>query len=206
MKRVRSLETKIINLNQQLEDKVEIIKQNKKKIKQLDVKINSETKATITENVTVTKKCFSTQTVETELKDIGTSPLFTKIHLLGEPTHDVTCMCLCHEGSEGKCEVQLFQYTIDPDVALDSLYYREDYDAWIEEEDINLESNEALEKNKAVVEKLLQLKTSLDDDNYMKEMIKDALHDFVQEKDTKHETTENSDSIRNEETKMIDKG
>ena len=117
----------------------------------------------------------STQTYN-ETKNIGTSPLFTKIPIFGEPTHDVTCFCLCHEDeSDSKnCEVQLFQYTTDPEAALDALYYREDYEYSTEEEEASDEYNETW-KPKSALERLINFKANIDDKTILNETVKEAL-------------------------------
>ena len=53
--------------------------------------------------------------------------MFTKIYLEGTPTHDITCLCICHDNVQ-KCELQLFKNTSDTNEVIESIYYIVDYD------------------------------------------------------------------------------
>ena len=68
------------------------------------------------------------QTILKETVDKATSSLFLNIPLEGNPTHSITCLCMCHE-TITKCEVQLFKHTSDTEEAVESMYYKEDYDS-----------------------------------------------------------------------------
>ena len=86
-----------------------------------------------------------------------TSTIFTKLHLEGKPTHDITCLCLCHDTTVDHCEVQLFKFTFtsDTDEALDTLYYRDDFN-YSDYEEYQTNDCEKSE-NEAVLERLVRL-------------------------------------------------
>ena len=184
--KVTNLETKNKNLNQKLCEISETLKQEKKKCKKLDIKKNVKSVSTETEKIgcEINVKSSFTQTDQTKMKSTGTSPLFTKLEILGEPTHDITCFCTCHKGSEGEClcEIQLFQYTVDPEAALDAIYYRPDYDNWTNDEQSDEANDSKEDGNESVFQKLLHMKPMLDNEVLMKELIKETLDTWVNKK------------------------
>ena len=98
--------------------------------------------------------------------------MFTKINLIGNPTHNVSCLCRCHDKEPIQtCEVQIFRQTTDAHEAVDSIYYREDYDYSTDEE---TES-----ETKIVCEKILDLNLMLDNNELMNTFVKDALEKLI---------------------------
>jgi len=175
--KVSNLESKVKDLERKLATKEEERRLQKAKSKNLEAK-KSKNKDTQTDPNNKYNSTQTTRSTSNETKDIGTSPLFTKIPIFGEPTHDVTCFCLCHEDDNGKnsCEVQLFQYTTDPEAALDSLYYWEDYEYLTDEEETNKEDNYSETwKPKSALERLINFKDNIDDETILKETVKEAL-------------------------------
>lgn len=100
-------------------------------------------------------------------------------------------MCICHNDIT-KSDLQLFKFTTDTNEAVESIYYREDYD--------DLSDYEIESPNEEVLQRLARIKSFSNDTDLMREMVGEALQEVLANKNKVNMGVNDEQELKNDQS------